>query len=215
MPICHDKKVIFIHVPRTGGSSIEKYLDIPRTVPNFCCNIMNTSIYYKNCRYAMTHVPAQVMRKFFPEHYEKYYKFAFVRNPYERVVSEYFWLMKKDENQGKQIDPGSVEKFSKWLFKYYTVAPKDLFGFRDHHCTQKHLLCDEGGKLMVDDVFRYENYNDGVQKIKTVLNISKAEIPWVNFSKYGIDKKIMLTDENKEFIYKIHQEDFLTFGYDK
>ena len=33
MPICHDKRVIFIHIPKTGGSAVTKAMGLDRENP--------------------------------------------------------------------------------------------------------------------------------------------------------------------------------------
>lgn len=41
-----------------------------------------------------SHPPAMTVRAFDPVSWESYFKFCFVRNPYERVVSDYLWRRK-------------------------------------------------------------------------------------------------------------------------
>lgn len=70
--IDHKNKCIFIHIPRTGGTSIEGAFDIE----------MN----YNN--YAEKHLSASETRKLIGVGtWNNYYKFAIVRNPYSRLVS--------------------------------------------------------------------------------------------------------------------------------
>ena len=73
--ILKDKKIIFIHIPRTGGTSIEKYFDFkfsadwsPETAQHLTMEEYN-------------------------EHYDldKYFKFTTVRNPWDRLMSWYLW----------------------------------------------------------------------------------------------------------------------------
>jgi hypothetical protein len=73
--ILPDKKIIFIHIPRTGGSSVEKYFNFkfssdwkPKTAQHL------TLEEYSN-------------------HYDldKYFKFTIVRNPWDRLISWYLW----------------------------------------------------------------------------------------------------------------------------
>ena len=70
-------KAIFIHIPKNAGSSIEEFFSKQwvslRVQPN-----KHDTAYQIKCR--------------FPELYNSYSKFAIVRNPYERMVSWYFYL---------------------------------------------------------------------------------------------------------------------------
>ena len=73
--ILPDKKIIFIHIPRTGGTSVEKYF-------NF-----KTSTDWK-IKTAQHLTLAE-----YDNHYDldKYFKFTIVRNPWDRLVSWYLW----------------------------------------------------------------------------------------------------------------------------
>ena len=70
--IIKNKKLLFVHIPRTAGTAIEKSLSVPRGKA----------------------VMAQ--HKTFKEYLDKqsfnsYFKFSFVRNPWDRIVSWYLW----------------------------------------------------------------------------------------------------------------------------
>ena len=69
------KKIIFIHIPRTGGTSVEKYFNFkheagwkPATAQHFTLEE-------------------------YSKHYDldKYFKFSIVRNPWDRLMSWYLW----------------------------------------------------------------------------------------------------------------------------
>lgn len=65
-------KIIFIHIPRTGGSSIERSfgVDMWQSTPN------------------EKHLSAfEVKVKVGKERWEEYYKFTVIRNPWDRVIS--------------------------------------------------------------------------------------------------------------------------------
>ena len=70
--ISHEYRCIFIHIPRTGGSSIEKAL-VGR-------NWWSISKETK-------HITASQAREVYGDYWGKYFKFSFVRNPWDRCVS--------------------------------------------------------------------------------------------------------------------------------
>ena len=80
MPISHELKTVFIHVPKTGGQSISKMLGIPKGTPH--------NYYWEG----LTHLRLSAIRD--RENIEGYYTFMFVRNPYDKILSEYNWRMK-------------------------------------------------------------------------------------------------------------------------
>ena len=68
--INHDNKFIFIHINRTGGTSVEYYFT-GETETNF------------------KHFFPLDWKKSFPEEWESYFKFSTVRNPWDKVVSQW------------------------------------------------------------------------------------------------------------------------------
>ena len=73
-----DKKILFVHIPKCAGVSLamalEKKVPIIRHGPHFKCK----DLFGPNGRLDK----------------EEYYVFTFVRNPWERLVSTFFYIMK-------------------------------------------------------------------------------------------------------------------------
>ena len=70
--ICHKNKYIFIHIPRTGGSSIE--------------HTLYGQDWWLVDRKSK-HLIASTAKKVYSEYWDDYFKFAFVRNPWDRMRS--------------------------------------------------------------------------------------------------------------------------------
>ena len=67
-----ERKIIFVHAPRTSGTSIEKSILKGKLVPD-----------------SMKHLRSSQFQKMLGDQWESYYKFTIVRNPWDRVVSMY------------------------------------------------------------------------------------------------------------------------------
>lgn len=78
--ISHKYKFIFIHVPKTGGSSF---------MTRFSNNWKHLD---KSDLVLGGHVPYTEIKKDYPEEWRSYYKVAFVRNPWDRAVS--LWILR-------------------------------------------------------------------------------------------------------------------------
>lgn len=204
MPISHKHKCIFIHVPKTGGSSIRHLLNITPASNVFLENSNKIAIKHNNKLFALQHCPAHLIQAFYPEYFSAYYKFSFVRHPYNRVLSEYEWVYRKTESENL----GTLQHFDRFIKNYYLDETLGRI------CSQKYLLY-YNNKLMVDDVFKFENYDADIVKLKTRLDINTNEYFWLNKSKSKLDKNLLLTEENKNIIHNIYKEDFDTFGYEK
>ena len=91
---CSDKyKIIFIHVPRTGGGTINQLLEIPK-------------------RYQGHRTPFEMRLCIDPIKWKEYKKVVVCRNPWDRIVSLYHYRMKKGYDKSTQF---SVKEFHHWL----------------------------------------------------------------------------------------------------
>ena len=87
--VCNDPDIVFIHVPKTGGTSISKWL--MENAPGCKSNTVKT-FYSKHYPYFL-----------FDDEHKKYFSFGIVRNPWERMVSMFFDIINR-------IDPGRYEE---------------------------------------------------------------------------------------------------------
>jgi len=117
--ISHKHKCIFVEVPKTGSSSIRSILGYP---PKPHLNIVQ--IRYQMQNY-WTHygglinrliaagyflIPQKFRKHWGIKKFNAYYKFGFVRNPWDRVVSLYH------RGEGLMMrDVMSFEDFVKWI----------------------------------------------------------------------------------------------------
>jgi len=88
MPYSAKHKLVFIHVPKTGGTSVEVMLGM-RNTRSLWKHYSNTDT---ECDTVPQHWPASRLRIALGEHvWKDSTKFAIVRNPLERFVSAYKW----------------------------------------------------------------------------------------------------------------------------
>jgi sulfotransferase famil protein len=105
--ISHQYGCIFIHIPKTGGKSVQRF---------FRTNWQN----HKDIsRYA---------QELDPRIFKSYYKFTVVRNPWDRIVSDYNYQKKKRSQADHRLfihdERGNHRSFNKWL----EAVLSDLFG---------------------------------------------------------------------------------------
>ena len=89
MIISDSKKFIFIHIPKTAGTSIAAAL---RQYQNPKCNALHSNSFDR--KHPTTN---EIKTHLGEERFNQYYKFAFVRNPWDRVLSNYYWHIKQGE----------------------------------------------------------------------------------------------------------------------
>lgn len=174
MLISDTHSFIFFHVAKVAGISIREAL-LPYTkepahfkikCPPKVINGKPNKL-YEVWQSSLTHATAKDTRKALPGEFEKFYKFAFVRNPWDWQVSMYHFLLKEKENPRYQKikELGSFRNYLDWLANEKKPFPKGATRL------QKDMLTDHAGNLIIDRVGRFENLAEDFKEITSSLNI--------------------------------------------
>jgi len=213
MPIFHQIKAIFIHIPKTGGISIADMFADTNTMrkcykndghsklsllygENPHCKVVGHPL--ENVPY-LNHATAAQLSKYCPVRFKSYFKFAIVRNPYDRICSYYYFC----KIPQKLFDTSNVSfsDFCKGVVSgKYGVLP------------QYKYIYDDQMKLLVDFVGRFENFDHDINFLLDKFGIKKSivkknESVHEHYSTY-------YTDETREMIYQYFELDFKMFGYE-
>ena len=199
MPLNHKHKLLFVHIPKNAGTSIEYYFGMMKPKLFYGTN----SITEGKVLFSPQHLtPPLLKKKLGDKIYGEYFKFAFVRHPNERVISEFFW-----QQRINQI-PKNMN-FKKWVFSYYKKIDTD------HKLPQHHYVYDKDGKIMIDFLGKVENINEDFDRMLKKINYkTNNKLPKrnVNSSSYNLN---MMDEDIKNFIYEIYKNDFKYFNYGK
>ena len=143
------------------------------------------------------HVPARKIRQWIgKEIWDSYYKFCFERNPYDKVVSHYFWK-------------GGEEKFGS-ISRYLTSwRRKKIEAWRQYTID---------GELAVDKIYRFENIEEALLDLTDQLHLdNRITLPKVKTkSSSRKDKRHwreILTDEEKARIKALFDKSFKLMNY--
>lgn len=186
-------KCIFVHIPKNAGLSVSYTL------------FGNTGGSHRKI--------INYQDFFAPQTFRRYYKFAFVRNPWDRLVSTYSFLMKG----------GISEKDRKWAeenimhypdFETFVKEWLNDANIRNSlHFQYQHLfLEDKNGKLAVDFIGRFENITEDFKIIAKQLGINR-ELKKTNSSQRDKDYKQYYTEETMRIVENVYKQDIKLFNY--
>ncbi|MFK5978683.1 MAG: sulfotransferase family 2 domain-containing protein [Rhizobiaceae bacterium] len=195
---------LFVHVPKTGGSSIRHAL-IPYSIPKnegvfrrFSSNLPFREA-PQNVRLRIHDTAAWARLKLGTKTFEELLSFAVVRNPYTRAISYFEYLRQNPKHpQNRVVRNMSFEKYLIW---------------GGQKAKQSKHLCDLSGNLLVDRVLRFENMAEEFQSICRDIGVS-VELPRINISAQ-MSLTEYLTPEACELIEQIYTQDFELFKYPK
>ena len=164
------------------------------------------SIYFK-------HVPAKIMKSMLGSAYDKYFKFAFVRNPWDWIVSNYAYnrglhkpFVKGTKYQGSPKVPDWAKdmSFSEWLRWWVeSFSP-----------SQSEMLVDDEGNLLMDEIYRFESLKKDAGRLNRKLRIwTLGSLPHRESSKRKANYKDYYDPETIEYVQEYFSTDLKMFGY--
>lgn len=209
MILSHNKKFIYFHVYKVAGTSIRKSLkefdDLSFSDFPFQKNIrffIGSKVWFLSS-WAIDHIKAEEASKYLPaEIFNNYFKFSFVRNPWDWQVSLYHYMLQfKFHPQHRKISKmKSFDEYIEWRIA------EDLE-------LQKEFIYDKNGKLLIDFVGRFENIQNDFNIICSKINIPQMELPKANPSKHSFYKDYY-NKHTRDLIASAFKEDIDTFNYE-
>ncbi|NJO77612.1 MAG: sulfotransferase family protein [Cyanobacteria bacterium RM1_2_2] len=208
MLINHQHKFIFIHVYKVAGTSVLNALE-NQTYPAYVPSAIRPGLtkvlrkFHLSPSFPMhIHVKAkEVKAKLDPKIYDNYFKFAFVRNPWDWQVSLYEYA--KQTKTHPQYDlMRSFSDFDQYL-EWRVTQERTL---------QKEFVTDESGNLIVDYVGRFERLGEDFSIIADKVGMNVA-LPAFNKTRARKPYTDYYTERTKQMIYDHFREDIESFGY--
>jgi hypothetical protein len=173
---------LFIHINKTGGRSIETALGC---------------IYeHKTARQKRREIGAEV--------WDDKFTFTFVRNPWDRLVSQYFY--RRQTNQGAE----DLE-FQEWVRRVYAERDPELRSREVLFLPQSDWVTDDEGNALVDFVGRFERFEDHFQYVCDRLDVRKS-LPHKNKSSRET-YQTYYTNDTAEIVAEYFAEDIERFDY--
>jgi chondroitin 4-sulfotransferase 11 len=190
--INHKHKFIFVRVAKTASTSIIESL--PKS--NVCC---------LNWKYDCNHVPLWHLKENLDKDIiDTYFTFAFVRNPFERVVSsvKYANIWHRNHGANKHFE---LKDFVSSLYDISTSNYRVMFRSSKYGSQYDFTKgCDFIGRL--------ENLQQDFNIVCDKIGIPQRKLPYVNESKHKHYTEYY-DDETRQIVEEIYAKDIEMFGY--
>ena len=216
--ISNEYQCIFIHIPKTAGTSIEKVLghfsELKRGVqdhrPISAIEPLTLNDLAQTCLRGEIFLLRRQIKKViqdkrfnFYRAYEKYFKFTFVRNPWARAFSWYKNVM-RDEFHQKRFSLNENCTFKDFLDSHigqFEIKP------------QLHWILDKKKQMPMDFVGRFENLRQDFDSVADRIGLQEYSLPRLiqgsgeTYTKH-YDAKM------KDLVFNCYREEIKMFKYE-
>jgi hypothetical protein len=165
------------------------------------------SIYFK-------HATAMSIKQMLGDEYDKYFKFTFVRNPWDWIISNYEFNRGLHRPYVKDTNYSVSSKVPKWA-KNMTFTAWLAWWTSTFKPSQSLMFTDTNGDLLVDHIFRFESLQSEFERLQKILGIGNGGIllPRLKSSNRRIDYKSYYDDKNIALVQKHFAMDLEELGY--
>lgn len=209
MLLSHNKQFIFIHNYKVAGSSISdalgKYTEDVRR-PNLVERLLIYSgvlpVHYP-AKFAW-HLTARQLREKLPaDIFNCYFKFGFVRNPWDWQVSLYTFMLKTPRHPQHKLIKGmkNFDEYIEWRVN------------EDFHL-QYDAFYDTDGTCLMDFIGKIENIEQDFATVCKRVGIIE-HLPHTNKSRPDNSIDLYYTPASVEKVYNAFKQDITTFNYEK
>ena len=201
MPYYKDTNLLFIHIPKTGGSVIENKIK-KHTSQKLYSGKTNELLDFPYNKKSLQHQFYTTLYKYKDKlniNFDNVKIFSVVRNPYDRIISGLFWhkLIEKDFS-AKQV--------------YNTI--KNNYLYRDdldnHNQPQYKFIVDENSELIKNiKIFNTETLNKSNNKLNKFIGFD------INIERKNVNKdyRKYLNKNSISLINTFYKKDFELFNY--
>jgi hypothetical protein len=214
--ILREKRIIFVHIPKTGGTSVEDAIFPagPERDPH-------EHLYGEPNPHQSGHLQhlkaTQIRNVVTPEVYDACFRFSFIRNPWDKAASQYFYHHRRRDLQEllgiedrnlfrRLLGKRRMVPFQVYLESIRTgplhVQWEDQYKF----------ICDENGGSMVDFVGRFERLAEDFDEVCRRAGLEPRRLPHKKKSKHRHYTEYY-DDETRKIVAEFYARDIEKFGY--
>jgi hypothetical protein len=182
MIISHTNKFIFIKSEKTAGSSVE--LAISKS-------LKKNDIWIEGSH--MT--PHEILEQYDNTMFNKYFKFSIVRNPFDKMVSHYFWQQHIEPNRFN-----SFEEFMNFMYQNKAISSWRFFSIN--------------GQFILNGIATFENLQNDLKNCTIDIPIDISNIfEKSNIRPANIEYQEMYTRVTKKMVEDQCANEIAMFDY--
>ncbi len=214
MIISHGRRYIFVHAPKTGGTSLALALearamkddimlgDTPKALKrrHRVKDVVSSGRLWKHS--GLADIDGLITQA----EIERFFVFTLVRNPWDRVVSYYHWL------RAQSFEHPAVTIAGESDFAGFLRHP--VIGQSLHKNPYASYVTDGGGVDRCNLFVRLEHLVNDLSPLNAHLGFSLGPIEHINKSQRRQVYQSYYTSEDAEIVGKLCAEDIRRFGYD-
>lgn len=216
MLLSYRYRFLFVHIAKTGGTSIRTALrpyrwGWPYTGALMLCSLMSQMtrprhmLGVKFPRHAKAIAAQEMLPATF---YDSLFKFTVVRNPWDLQVSSYHHLRREHPEVVKELPD-----FRSFLLHKFNPHRERNFLLDISRERQWHYVTDHDGAAIVDFVARYESLDDHYARICHHIGIDGPPLPHQRRAPDRTDYRDYYDNETRELVAEHYAEDIRRFGY--
>ena len=193
------KLIFFIHVPKTGGSSVEDYLVRRFGSLSMVDRHKREGVTGTGLISPITHLSALDLEEILSNDID--FCFAIVRDPLKRIVSEYRW----QQNSSKS----SRLSFSTWLRLTLGAARKEPRIYENHIRPQSEMITENA------EIFRLEEgFEALINRLDDVTMTVAKNVSMGHLLKHSAKTSVDISREDAELVSSFYSSDYERFGYE-
>ena len=171
MPIFNQHQAIFLHIGKTGGVSVEKALGLPardyrKFCPEYLFGIKNGVM--------IQHARIQFLEQFMTKEQKDFFKFTIIRNPWDRMVSAFYYLLPAHLRRFQNFENWLEDKFEKVIDGRWTEGS---------HFVPQIEYTHQDGKQVINQILRTETLADDFSRMCKDQKIQAGELKKLNVSR--------------------------------
>jgi len=239
MPIYKDKNLLFIHIPKNCGQSIEKALSgrgfknksfsrsfvnkvihylLIKTSPKDAKSNLNGTIDIALSGQHLTFNEIKTLELINPQILSNLISFAVVRNPYTRIISSISHfrslILPRLGKKANDIIEDEDELYNAIVIFFNLNS--ECHNILAHKRCQHEYVLDLDGKIAVDYILNFENIENSFGKMCKEIGFSNYKLPKIGSNNYKYSTSLpKLNSAAQSLILEKYKYDFELFNFEK